>query len=465
MAQLLPAARVMISKTNSSLRRFSSAELAGFVFFVTFAGQALRNLAGWAGFAAIILAVFLATVSVLGPRIQSGRLAAVPVPLLLFLGLCAASLTWSKYGDATLLGLVVQWMPTVAGVLIAVTLDWQQLLDALWSALKWILGLSLVFELFVAVVVRGPLMPVGMRAGAHPETFAWSTGDLFSLGPIQGIVANRNLLAFVALLAIITLAVRWFERPALHRNTGVWLGIAALTLALTRSATVTIALFTIAALAAVVLLMRHIPDAWRRYLYPGGALVLLVGLAAFVVNSATLFSIVGRDDDMTGRMEIWEKVTTLASQQPMFGWGWVGYWAPWVKPFHNLVVIDGTTYLQAHNALLDVWLQLGLAGVLLALFVAVTAGARAWRIALSPVDRHGRRRPFSAITLLPLLLMAALLIQSLTESRLLIEGNWLLFVLLACAVKADAPPFGSSKQFGLAVREIYQRNSREVQRT
>ncbi|MEO9201635.1 MAG: O-antigen ligase family protein [Mycobacterium sp.] len=465
MAQLLPAARVMISKTTASLRRLAPVDLAGLVFFVTFAGQAVRNLAGWAGFAVVIVVVFLATLSVLGPRIRSGRLAAVPVPLLLFLGLGLASLTWSQYSGATMLGLILQWMPTIAGVLIAITLDWQQLLDALWLALKWILGLSLVFELFVATAIRAPLMPLGTGPGTHPETFAWSTGHLFSLGPIQGIVANRNLLAFVALLAIITLAVRWFERPGLRRNTAAWLGIAALTLALTRSATVTIALVAIAALAGVVLLMRHLPDAWRRYLYPGGAVVLLVALAAFVVNSATIFSIVGRDDDMTGRMEIWSKVTALASQQPMFGWGWVGYWAPWVKPFHNLVVIDGTNYLQAHNALLDVWLQLGLAGVLVAAFVAVTAGARAWRIALSPVDRHGRRRPFSAITVLPLLLMAALLIQSLTESRLLIEGNWLLFVLLACAVKADAPPYGSSKQFGLAVREIYQRNSREVQRT
>lgn len=463
MAQLLPAARVMVSESTARLNRLSSTHLAAALFFTTFAGQALRNLLGWPGYAIVVVALFIVTVMALGKRVAGTRLGYIPTPLILFVALCAASLTWSQYGTATLIGLVVQFAPTAAGVLVALTLSWQQLLDSLWSALKWILGLSLGFELFVATVIQKPFMPFWMPPGTHPDTFAWSTGHLFSLGPIQGIVANRNLLAFIALLAVIVLAIRLFERPALRRNTAVWLATATIVLMLTRSATVTIALFALVALAGVVALMRWIPNSLRRYLYPGGAVILLVALGALLVNQAKVFSFVGRESDMTNRIEIWSKVSSLAEHHPMFGWGWVGYWAPWVEPFDDLVVIDGTTYLQAHNALLDIWMQLGIAGVIIALCVAVTGGARAWRVAVSQVSRKGEREPFRAIRLLPLLLIAAMLIQSLTESRLLIEGNWLLFVLICCKVKADAPPRGSSKLFGTSERSIYYRNGHLAQ--
>ena len=53
----------------------------------------------------------------------------------------------------------------------------------------------------------------------------------------------------------------------------------------------------------------------------------------------------------------------LALERPWFGWGWVGYWQPWVEPFDGLAVRNGVEYLQAHNAWLDVWMQLGIVGL------------------------------------------------------------------------------------------------------
>jgi hypothetical protein len=46
--------------------------------------------------------------------------------------------------------------------------------------------------------------------------------------------------------------------------------------------------------------------------------------------------------------------------------------------------------------------------------------------------------PYTALALLPLLLLAALLAQSLAESRMLIEGGWTLLVLIALKTKQSA---------------------------
>lgn len=40
-------------------------------------------------------------------------------------------------------------------------------------------------------------------------------------------------------------------------------------------------------------------------------------------------------------------------------------------------------------------------------------------------------RPFDPVSLLPLLVVVALLVQSVAESRLLYQGNWVLFALIA----------------------------------
>ena len=129
-------------------------------------------------------------------------------------------------------------------------------------------------------------------------------------------------------------------------------------------------------------------------------------------------------------------MTGLAQQRPVFGWGWVSYWVPWVEPFTHLAERKGVTYLQAHNAWLDVWLQLGIVGLVLFLCLVVSTSARAWWIAVDrPQRRAGAPLPYSPVDLLPALLLAALFAQSLAESRILLEGGWILLCVIAITTK------------------------------
>jgi O-antigen ligase len=173
--------------------------------------------------------------------------------------------------------------------------------------------------------------------------------------------------------------------------------------------------------------------------YLTAAGVAVVAVVGGIAGWSSLLGLLGKSEDATGRLEIWRSVWSLASERPVLGWGWVSYWAPWVAPFDTLAQRKGVLYLQAHDAWLDVWFQLGLVG--LALFVALAASTL-WRSWFRAVDRPRRSAtmvlPYSAVSLAPLLIVVVLLAHSLAESRILIEGGWLLLVALAVMTKQPA---------------------------
>jgi O-antigen ligase len=124
----------------------------------------------------------------------------------------------------------------------------------------------------------------------------------------------------------------------------------------------------------------------------------------------------------------------------VFGWGWVSYWAPWVEPFTTLAVRKGVTYLQAHNAWLDVWFQLGVVGLVIFILLVVTTLKRSWFLAVDrPRVALVDDLPYTALTLLPLLLIAALIAQSAAESRMLVEAGWMILVVVSVKTKRAAP--------------------------
>ena len=127
---------------------------------------------------------------------------------------------------------------------------------------------------------------------------------------------------------------------------------------------------------------------------------------------------------MTGRAEIWHRVLALWSMHPLTGWGWIMYWVPWLPMFRYLVVRpDGTPTMQAHNAYVEALFQTGLIGAVVLVIGVVWVLANVFRTAVRDLDSD-------IMSLLPALLMTAMFIQSFTESRLLSEGNWVLFVAL-----------------------------------
>lgn len=418
----------------------AEAVLGAVVLFTLFAGDFWRNLISWPGYFVLagVLAV-LCVVIVIRSRPRF-RWRTTPKTLLLFLALAIVSIAWSAYPGASALGVIATLATTAAGVFLGLRLGWPGLLSALGNAFRWILGLSLLFELVVALFVRHPVLPLTpakpIPSGTLPQAFYWSRDLLFHGGPIQGIVGNSNLLAMIALLALIVFGIQVADRTVRRGTSISWLVVAALTFALTRSATVVAAALVTAVVLGFALWARRAGAERRAPVY----IVAIAAVAAVIVLVSVFASripaLFGKSEDLTGRLDIWEAVTRLAQQRPVFGWGWVSYWAPWVKPFDGLATRNGVEYLQAHNAWLDVWLQLGIVGLVVFILVVVTAFGRSWFLAVDrPRFAVPDDQPYRAIALLPLLLLAALIAQSFAESRMLIEGGWALLVTLSVATK------------------------------
>jgi exopolysaccharide production protein ExoQ len=70
------------------------------------------------------------------------------------------------------------------------------------------------------------------------------------------------------------------------------------------------------------------------------------------------------------------------------------------------------------------------------ILVVISALWRTWFFAVDqPRVTAGAPAPFTAIALLPLLILAALIAQSAAESRLLVESGWALLVVVSVKTK------------------------------
>jgi exopolysaccharide production protein ExoQ len=400
-------------------------------------GDGMRDALSWWGFGAVSLTLVALGVVVLRQEREAlrrliGSWNAVPV--LAFMAVCVLSATWSHYTLITLLACFIQIATAAIGLAVLVAVPRRRLVGIFASMLHVHLLLALLFEIGVALSPAGEILPLWTDYGANvPGAYYWSQGLIFQGGRIQGIVANANLTCFIALLALVLLAVLVAARRV---RPVVWVPAAVLDLlmlALTRSATVLIAGGMVLVTALIVLGYRTAGRKGRIAL----GITAVLAVAAIAAGSSRLFEpllrLLGKGDDFTGRFEIWRLVSQLVEQHPVLGWGWISYWAPWLDPFRQLVIRDGVQYLQAHNAYLDIQLQVGIPGLLALVLVIGSLVLRSLRLALVPA-------PF---TLLPLLLVVALLTQALAESRLLLEGNWALLVMLSVAVPAVARPDAS----------------------
>jgi O-antigen ligase len=411
------------------VRRRGARDAFAFVaLFSLWNGDGMRDALSWWGFGGISLLLLVAGVVVLVQERAALRrllLSWTAAPILAFMGLCLLSAIWSNYPVVTLLACVIQIATATVGIAVLLSGPIRRVVGIFAAMVHVHLVLALLFEVGVALSPAHQILPLWTNYGANvPGAYYWSLGLIFQGGRIQGIVGNANLTCFLGLLGLILVAALARARAVRPVLLIAAAAVDVVAIALTRSATVIIAGGMVAITAVIVLGYRR---AGRRGRIALGVAALL-GVALVALGSSRLFSpilqLLGKGDDFTGRFEIWRIVGTYIEQRPVLGWGWISYWAPWVDPYRRLIIRDGVQYLQAHNAYLDVQLQLGVPGLIALVVLVGSLLHRSLRLALVP----------AAYTALPLLLVVALLTQALAESRLLIEGNWALLVMLSVAV-------------------------------
>ncbi|CAN5149459.1 hypothetical protein BH09ACT6_BH09ACT6_24320 [soil metagenome] len=416
---------------------------ATFVLFTGIAGDFWRNSFSWYGYGVFVVVIAAISIVVLVHNRARFRIGSLPYPLLAFIALAFLSIAWSFYPGFTALGAVVLLLTTASAVSIAVTVTWPELLVVLGWVFRLVLGLSFLFEFIVSAIIRHPIYPVWVTPQSNPaKLLYWSRDLLFDLGKIQGIVGNSSLLAMAALLGLIVFTIQLASKTVKRGWGWFWLAVALVTIALTRSATILVALAVVIVIALAALLVRRArTPRGRAYAY-GGIVLAVAALSVFAFSAqGRILALLGKSSDFTGRFTIWHEVIQLAQQRPGQGWGWLGYWIVWIAPFDTLKKAGGVQPPHAHDAWLDVWLQLGVIGVVVFGALVLATLVRSWLIAVDPVVTSPRDPgTYVWLSLLPLLVLTAQLVQSIAESRILLEGGLMLLVIWA--VKTKSSPFG-----------------------
>jgi O-antigen ligase len=411
------------------------------VFFVGYGATSLRNFATWYFWGAVVLAIFVGTIVWIVRSGSLKNLRKLPLPLLIFAGWALLSTLWSQWAPTTLLGFGAFILAIVIAIPLALFVGWDELLVGFSGGLRWVIGLSFVFELFVSLVIRHPILPAFITDVTWQDAslqLLWSRNTLFVDGKIQGIVGNSSILAGVAAVALIVVGIQIAARRMGKRWGAFWIALIILTLILTRSATMTIALVVTGVVLVVILIRRRLTSFVSRLGLYGGLLVV-VAVAAITIstNWAKVAGLFGKSPDLTGRFEIWQGVIAMATERPIVGWGWLGYWAPWIPELHKpQFERNGVAQLHAHNAWLDLWMQVGIIGLLIFAALVITALVRAYRASVTPVwDATAGSERQLAITLLPILVLTLLVVQSFTESRILNEEGLITLALFAIKLK------------------------------
>ncbi|MGB4780413.1 O-antigen ligase family protein [Microbacterium sp.] len=418
-----------------------AAAIAGTSWLMAFGAVGAGVVAFGSGIVSIGLWIALAP-GLLWPR-QWRRL---PWFATLYVVWASASLLWTAYPSATTLTLLLLFTTTLQALFVGSVLTWRELVRAIASALKWVLALSLLLELWVSLVWGGPMLPEFVRPEPgvkYDPIVYWVRDNLFDGGRLQGLFGGANPLAYAALLGMVVFAIRFAERAPHGRLLVGWFALAAFLFVRAGSATAWLAAAAVAVVLTTALLMRTTRRAGERTrYYVAYAVVGIGGLAVLWLLRERVFAALGRSSDLTGREGIWQEVWHRAIERPVLGWGFATPWVPTDPMFDGWIVDHGQTVMQAHNMWLDVFFQLGAIGVLL---IALTFLAYVWRSWFFAIDRPRwdlvADRPYSALTLLPTLAGAILLVQGLAESGPLLGWGWFFVVMLAFKIK-QAPLVG-----------------------
>ena len=343
-------------------------------------------------------------------------------PILLFFAFCAASILWSDFPFVAF----KRWIKSVGDLAMVLIILTE--LDQMGALKRLITRLG--FILFPLSVLFGKYYPnLGRRL-----TNSWTT-------EITGVAMQKNSLGVICMVYGVgflwMLATVYRDQTDPNRTrrllaygtiliTIVWLLVAC-------NSTTSIAGLI---MAGGVMLLATRPSLVRKpaVVHLLVLAVLFVALFPIFLDSSVL-SAVGKDPTLTGRTEIWKLLLSM----PINQWVGTGFESFWLgKRLQQLWDALPNFYLnEAHNGFIEVYLNLGWAGVSLIGLILLTGYRR--------IIATFRRDPERGALLLGFLLVA--LFESLTEAAFRMMYPPWIFLLLASiaasqvvAIEAVAQP-------------------------
>jgi exopolysaccharide production protein ExoQ len=329
--------------------------------------------------------------------------------LLALVGWGTASFLWSLVPSVTARHSLALIGTLFFGVYLTLRFDLRQRLNLIFLALAVTIAASLIACI---------LFPdYGIAVDQFTDEKSW-----------QGVFSHKNELAGVIVFAVMTLSVL---KKGVIKLLYLPVLVGAFVLTLATRAMTSIVYFPLALLTTSFA---------RRFQYKGKArkkLLVLVFVAIVLCgyglyyNWENITESLGKDPNMSGRVLLWVLSIPQIAQRPIAGYGLDGFWYDQDGPAGE--IRSGSGWLEApnaHNGIINLWLDLGLIGV----FLFLTS----YSISLSNTVRLMIRNR-SPETIWYLVFLLFLFLYSLTETSFMIRNDffWILYISTAVAVRGE----------------------------
>jgi O-antigen ligase len=286
-----------------------------------------------------LMGIYLMVVSF--PRLLDSLWRSVLIVTLIVM--CIASVTWSIAPDVTLRRCIALIMTAVCAYGLAARFSWKRLTEIIGFAFLISMILSYIYGAFFPHLGRMQELFVGAWRGVWIEKN--NLGSVMSLGCVAAVAA-----------AIHNPTRRYFWA-------GVAVGMIGLVLLSTSKTSLLATLIGLSVMGAVYFMrkgpMFAIIGFW---LVSSTILVIILGL---IIEPTLLFKLLGKDATLTGRTFIWQGISFVMQKRPLLGYGYGVVWTtegPWT-PLAWITDIAGFRAYHAHSCWYEVWLSLGMVGL------------------------------------------------------------------------------------------------------
>lgn len=327
--------------------------------------------------------------------IQNGKLVTLSI------GIAVASVLWSFDPKMTLIRCVALIGTSLFGLYIATRYTFKEQM----SIFAWTFGLVIVFSFATALI----LPKYGIMGGIHAG--AW-----------RGIYNHKNVLGKMMVLSSFIFLVQDVNRKKRLLNS-LGLGASIILLVCAKSSSAISGFVILLAIFVVLKTLR-----WRyEVMIPALLAILMVGVSGLLLvtqNMDVLFTAAGKDPTLTGRTDLWSWVLDSIWKHPWLGYGYGAFWQESNSEAVLVRYAAGWDVPNAHNGLLDLWVDLGILGTIILLLSIFNTLMKSFSIL---------RKTENIIYIWPLLFLFNMSLANLTESTLMVRNDvfWVIYVALA----------------------------------
>lgn len=341
----------------------------------------------------------------LGAGILAFRYRSAVLPLVLkghlinaFVLLAAISAAWSIDAVVTLRRIAPLSACILLAYYMAARYPMEEVLDRL--------AIACLTMVIASAVVSVALPSIGRSTPSHPG--AWN-----------GVFSHKNGFGWVLILS--SLVYSWkFWQPGAKKARILLLLLTFCVLSVLSQSKTSLIASIVGFLSFPFVRLLQAPGIlrlWVFFVFGAGGLLSAAMLGMFWTEILTS---IGRDPSLTGRVPLWNLLLDFATDHFMLGYGYSSFWIEWNPDADFVWKVIQWDAPEAHNAYLDMLLQLGIFGVILSVAILVRV------VRQSMYDYLHNPQPWTDFVLVNAMLFA---LTNMVETMLFRAGDvhcWLL---------------------------------------